>query len=121
MDKQKLIEKKLKSFFERKANEINCDFNDLKLIIFKEKTIRYSLYNKENKFLKTCTIQEIINLDFVEKFVVSNDDVEKILIESINKISTEIEKTQLLLLPNNTYFVLKNWAVFKKINLNEIL
>lgn len=126
MDKYATIENKLQSFFQKKASELNLNFADLSIIITtnNNKTLNYTLYNG-GKIVDKQNLDDILNLNMLEKMYASNSKVEATLNDAIDKINAaqndERCNIQLLLKSNKTYFALKNWTILKEINLTEIL
>ena len=95
------------------------------MIVSYDGKLRYELYGSNNAFLGYNKIEDIFNLNFIEKAFVTYPKVEQTLLETINRIAQEQNETakriQLLLLPTKQYFALKNRQKTREINLTEIL
>lgn len=132
MNKYQIIENKIQDYFIKKAKEYGGMIESYKLIISYDGILRYELYGNNNAFHGYKRIDEILNISFLEKAAVSmmknpvtSQTVEKTLLETITKAANEndvIDKNiQLLLLPTQKYYTLKNRIKIKQINLTEIL
>lgn len=125
MDKYQIIENKITNYFQKKATELNLEFNDLSIIITNQNNKLYYILYCGNKTVAYQKLDEILNLNILEKAFASTSKVETTLNNAINKIVPEQNcdrnNIQLLLKSNKSYSVLKNFIKIKDINLTEIL
>lgn len=125
MDKYKVVEEKIADFFIKKAKQHGGLIENYKLIISFDEKLKYEVYGENNSFHGWHKIQEIFNLNLIEQAFVSYKSVEETIFKTVAKFSVENEATQkqiqLLLMPTQQYFVLKNRQRIKEIKLKEII
>lgn len=125
MDKYTIIEEKIGNFFIKKAKEYGGLIENYKLIISYDGKLRYELYGTNNAFHGYRKLDEILDLNLIEKLAVSNQTIENTLLNAITKIAMENDardkQIQLMLLPTQKYSALKTRMKIKDINLKEIL
>lgn len=130
MDVSKTIEARISNYFRKKAAEYACNISSLSLLIerpdvdFKkdnpDKKIKISLYFDKEK--KLADLDEILDLSFLEKIVVSSNMVADILMNNIQKYEKEFNaNAQIVIYSNFKYFALSNYKPKKQITINDII
>lgn len=124
MDVKKIIESKISNYFSKKAVRYNCAISSLSLLIQKGASyekISIALY-KDGKFLIWASLEEILNLSFVELMATNENKVSRILMDSVTKYEQEFSgNAQVVIQSNLEYFALSNYKKQKQITINDII
>jgi hypothetical protein len=125
MDITKTVESKISEFFISQSIAFNAKQTDLKLIVSNNASgnLKYELY-QNMKFLKYATINEILKLNMLEKFITNEGKVEQKLHEIIQKYANEqsVAKidVQIKFEGSMEYFYLIKRQVKQQVQLNQI-
>jgi len=124
MDVSKIIESKISNYFSRKAARYACGISSLSLLIQKAESnekISVALY-KDGKFLIWASLEEILNLSFIELMATNENKVSRILMDNVTKYEQEFNgNAQIAIHSNLEYFALSNYKRQKQITINDIL
>ena len=124
MDVSKIIESKISNYFSKKAARYACGISSLSLLIQKGASyekISISLY-KDGKFLIWASLEEILNLSFIEMMATNENKVSRILMDNVTKYEQEFNgNAQIAIYSNLEYYALSNYKKQKQITINDIL